>query len=179
MSSPFPTAPLRTVLATFTAHGSPASPVSSASALRITRTFAVTRRSYLTPFALWTAFPSSDYYGVSVALSLAAVRRSRVPHSVDVQDGLGALFVSLFRPLQTVQLPWSANGLHGTLRPFWGKRPDDNHRFRPAWLQFGHWGSGNSAFTMPSGPCRTCRLAASWHSGFPDMLLSPVAFAFR
>ena len=33
---------------------------------------------HLWPFAMWTAFPSSNYYDRSVAISLAALRRSRV-----------------------------------------------------------------------------------------------------
>ncbi len=33
---------------------------------------------HLWPFAMWTVFPSADYYGHSVALGLAACRRSRV-----------------------------------------------------------------------------------------------------
>ena len=41
-------------------------------------------------------------------MGLAAVRQSRVPRTVDDEDGLGALFVSLFRPLQTAQLSLSA-----------------------------------------------------------------------
>ena len=31
------------------------------------------------PFAMWLAFPTSDYYGGSVALGLSSCRRSRVP----------------------------------------------------------------------------------------------------
>jgi hypothetical protein len=31
------------------------------------------------PFALWLAFPTSDYYGGSVAVGLASRRRSRIP----------------------------------------------------------------------------------------------------
>lgn len=31
------------------------------------------------PFALWVAFPTSDYYGGSVAVGLASRRRSRIP----------------------------------------------------------------------------------------------------
>src|SRR5947209_19382894 len=34
---------------------------------------------HLPPFAKWTAFPSSDYYGGSVALGLAPGRRSHIP----------------------------------------------------------------------------------------------------
>jgi len=71
------------------------------SALGITPTFTATFSAHLAPFALWTAFPSADYYGASVAMRLAPVRQSRVPPTVDVADGLGALFVSLFRPLET------------------------------------------------------------------------------
>jgi hypothetical protein len=33
--------------------------------------------SYLSPFAMWTAFPPSDYYGDSVAIGLAPRRPSR------------------------------------------------------------------------------------------------------
>jgi len=33
---------------------------------------------HLWPFAMWTAFPSANYYDHSVAISLAALRRSRV-----------------------------------------------------------------------------------------------------
>ena len=33
-------------------------------------------RTYLPPFAMWPAFPASDYYGVSVAMGLAPFRRS-------------------------------------------------------------------------------------------------------
>jgi hypothetical protein len=32
--------------------------------------------NHLSPFALWTAFPSSDYYDDSVTMSLATFRRS-------------------------------------------------------------------------------------------------------
>ncbi len=48
---------------------------------------------FLTPFALWLAFPTAlggrdatDYYGVSVAIGLASRRRSR---SAVMNDGLG------------------------------------------------------------------------------------------
>src|SRR5262249_30276254 len=37
--------------------------------------------------ALWSAFPTSDYYGDSVSLGLAPGRTSRVPRPFDVQDG--------------------------------------------------------------------------------------------
>src|SRR5436305_7307145 len=74
------------------------------SARRISRTSTSVHPIHLAPFALWTAFPPSDYYGASVALGLSAGRRSRVPCAVDIQVGLGALFVPL-RSLQTTLLP--------------------------------------------------------------------------
>src|SRR5215467_2541201 len=77
---------------------------STVSALRITRTSRPGRRGHLPPFALWPAFPASDYYGGSVAVGVAPFRRSRVPHAVDVQDGLGARFVSS-RLLEATQRP--------------------------------------------------------------------------
>ena len=54
------------------------------SALSITLTFMVAIRVRLSPFAMRTVFPSSDYYGVSVPMWLAPVRESRFPNSIDV-----------------------------------------------------------------------------------------------
>jgi hypothetical protein len=75
-----------------------------ASAFCITHTSASEHLAHLAPFAVWTAFPSADYYGASVALGVSPFRRSRVPHVADVQVALGALFVSL-RSLETTPLP--------------------------------------------------------------------------
>jgi len=38
--------------------------------------FLLAVENHLSPFALWTAFPPSNYYGDSVTMSLAAFRRS-------------------------------------------------------------------------------------------------------
>jgi hypothetical protein len=65
------------------------------SALRITRTFTGNDPAHLPPFAVWWAFPTSDYYGGSVAMGLAPFRRSRVSCVIDVQIGLGASFIPL------------------------------------------------------------------------------------
>jgi hypothetical protein len=70
----------------------------SASADCITHTSAPGHLTYLAPFAVYQAFPGSDYYGASVAVGVAPGRQSRVPLVADVQDGLGASFVS-FGPL--------------------------------------------------------------------------------
>jgi hypothetical protein len=42
----------------------------------------------LLPFALYVAFPRADYYGSSVAIGVAAHRRSRVPRIMNVSDDL-------------------------------------------------------------------------------------------
>src|SRR6266849_1010468 len=76
----------------------------SASAFCITHTSASEHLTRLPPFALGTVFPSSDYYGGSVALRLSPVRRSRVPCVADDQVAVGALFVFL-RSLETIPLP--------------------------------------------------------------------------
>src|SRR3954464_5282225 len=76
----------------------------SASAFCITHTSAPGHLTYLAPFAVCQAFPGPDHYGASVALGVAPFRQSRVPLVADVQDGLGASFVS-FRPLQAVLSP--------------------------------------------------------------------------
>jgi hypothetical protein len=47
------------------------------SAFRISRTSIPLGLDYLSPFAMWSAFPTADYYGDSVALGLAPVRQSR------------------------------------------------------------------------------------------------------
>jgi hypothetical protein len=54
----------------------------SALAFCITHTSASEHLTHLAPFAVWTAFPPSDYYGASVALGVSPVRQSRVPASL-------------------------------------------------------------------------------------------------
>jgi hypothetical protein len=70
----------------------PRSPMTpkSASAFRLTRTSALGSSGHLSPFALWTAFPPSDYYGASVALGRASARRSRVPWMLNVSSATQA-----------------------------------------------------------------------------------------
>jgi hypothetical protein len=52
--------------------------VSVVSAFLITSTYAFVTIDHLTCFAMWPAFPVSDYYQVSVAMGLAPCRRSRI-----------------------------------------------------------------------------------------------------
>jgi len=49
----------------------------------------------------------------------------------------------------------------------------------PQSLQSGRWGSGNPAFTMPTGSRPAYDQAVSSYPAFPHMLFSPLAFAFR
>src|SRR5262249_28280960 len=74
------------------------------SALRISHTshvLAIVR--HLPPFAVWPAFPTSDYYEGSVAIGLAPCRRSHVLGHELLQRNVGAPFGPLrsltgFRP---------------------------------------------------------------------------------
>jgi hypothetical protein len=77
--SPFLTAPPRTVLAAFTAHGSPVSSGLPVRKRRISRHCLVYPLYSLPPLAMYQAFPGSDYYGGSVAMGLSTFRRSRIP----------------------------------------------------------------------------------------------------
>src|SRR3954452_22891608 len=76
----------------------------TASALRISRASTSVHPVHLAPFAVWTAFPPSDYYGASVPMGLSPGRESRVPRVVDDQAAVGAPFVPL-RSLETIPLP--------------------------------------------------------------------------
>src|SRR5262245_28535108 len=67
----------------------------SMSVFCITHAFISGHLTHLAPFAVWTAFPPSDYYGASVPMRLSPFSESRVSCAVDVQAGLGAHFVSL------------------------------------------------------------------------------------
>ena len=56
------------------------------SAFRISRTLTSGSLDHLSPFAMWRAFPTSDYYGDSVTLGLAPVRPSHVPLVLNVSS---------------------------------------------------------------------------------------------
>jgi hypothetical protein len=68
------------------------------SAFRISRTLTSGSSDHLSPFAMWPAFPASDYYGDSVTLGLAPVRPSRVPFDVErIERDVGAPFIPFNR----------------------------------------------------------------------------------
>src|SRR5262245_64634057 len=56
------------------------------SAFRISRTLTFGSSDHLSPFAMWPALPTADYYGDSVTLGLAPVRPSRVPWVLNVSS---------------------------------------------------------------------------------------------
>ena len=83
----FPTAPLRTGLATFKASGSPVNlslDVQKYIGSLHYASLCICHLVHLSPFAMWSAFPSSDYYGDSVPMRLSPFRESRVFPSIDV-----------------------------------------------------------------------------------------------
>ena len=139
----------------------------------------------LPPFASWTAFPSSDYYGGSVALRLAPVRRSRLSCSSDVQDGCRCPVRVLQAPdgspasVERVQSGAANPVLVSRYPPGILEAPDVSHRFRSAFLQIGHWGSSSLAFTIPSGPRPASSWVASLLPAFPNRLVSPWTFVAR
>jgi hypothetical protein len=55
-------------------------------AFRISRTSPRWSSDHLSPFALYAAFPRSDYYEDSVTVGLAPRRRSRVPLRLNVSS---------------------------------------------------------------------------------------------
>jgi hypothetical protein len=66
------------------------------SALRISRISTSGSSDHLSPFAMWRAFPTSDYYGDSVALGLAPRGRSRAPFGVErIERDLGVPLIPL------------------------------------------------------------------------------------
>ena len=56
------------------------------SAFRISRTLTSGSSDHLSPFAMWWALPTPDYYGDSVTMGLAPVRPSRVPWELNVSS---------------------------------------------------------------------------------------------
>jgi len=125
------------------------------------------------------AFPSSDYYGGSVAIGLAPLRQSCIPYLNDDQDGLGAHFVPL-RVLITPQLPRSVLGRRSIHPPIVQGALDVNHRFQPVLSTVWVLGFKQCSFhhvirVLPSHPPSDDPRVL----GFPDMLISPLAFAAR
>jgi hypothetical protein len=156
------------------------------SALRITRTFISGNPVYLLHFAMWTAFPPSDYYWSSVPMRLSPFRESRVFDVVDVQADLGAPFVSS-RSLETTLFPGVLRDGRNRLSRWptgWSGRRSWEPRIlaavsEPWFLQNGHWGSNSIAFTLSAGSWPSYDQAVSSYSAFPNMLLSPPPFGFR
>lgn len=94
----------------------------------------------LLPFAVYVAFPRADYYGSSVAISVTALRRSRVPRVMNVPDD----------PRRSTHV----------LAPAYCRRSmitavqDDLTLHHPYYQTTGHWNSSNPAFAIAISPCR-------------------------
>src|SRR5262249_57455356 len=87
------------------------------SALPISRTShvpAIVR--HLPPFAVWPAFPTSDYYEGSVAMGLAPCRRSHVLRHELLQRDVGAPFGPL-RSLIGFRPSTESSGANHIIRP--------------------------------------------------------------
>src|SRR6266849_2681879 len=145
----------------------------SASAFCITHTSASEHLTRLPPFALGTVFPSSDYYGGSVALRLSPVRRSRVPCVADNQVAVGALFVSL-RSLETIPLPQACRRRRSFTS---GGAITAVSRCSRA-VNFTGWTLGFKQFSLHRGNRASTGVGPSgFVPAFPAMLLSLWAFA--
>jgi hypothetical protein len=156
------------------------------SAVRISRTFLFSHRYYLPPFALWLAFPASDYYGGSVAMGLAPGRQSRVPFVLYMQRDLGGPFVPL---MDSLSIAFSSGGCIEQysnslqmlsvacfkspieLVPVSGVFPVGR-----ASKTFWNWALSNSAFTMSRGSCRTAPLTPSLYVLLFDHAIVPFVF---
>ena len=79
--------PLSELLVTLSmSSSSPVGDIHSAQVLVHLGPFALETSPDLSPFALWTALPSADYYEDSVAVGLAPGRPSRVPLVLNVSS---------------------------------------------------------------------------------------------
>ena len=110
-------------------------------------------------------------------MGLSPGRGSRVPYVVDVQVAVGALFVPL-RSLQATPFPRVCPG-RTSFAPG-GESPALNHGSRS--VSFTGWTLGFRQFSFHLGNRVSTGLlsyAASLFPAFPNMLLSPPAFAFR
>ena len=134
--------------------------------------------SHLPPFAMWTAFPSADYCGGSVALGLAPRRQSRVPYVWDVDRvASGAPSVSL-RSYYRDPVPSECFDDSGSTKAtFREHRGETAVVPGPTLLQNGHWGSTSMGFAIPLRSRPACSLTASEQLAFTSMLWSPAAFA--
>ena len=144
----------------------------------MTVTLLPTAPVHLPPFALWPAFPASDYYEDSVAIGLAPDRRSRFLNWADVTARVRC-------PVRPVQ-PLSGGRSPGrkasevVWRNLVSRESSGQTWYRGVGLcTAGDWGSGNPAFTLSCGSRGTASYTSSGVSRFDGMLRSLLAFAAR
>jgi hypothetical protein len=144
----------------------------------ISPTWPPTAPVHLPPFALWPAFPASDYYEGSVALGLAPHRRSRLLDLIDVI----ARVRCPVRPVEPLDggrsLEWKPSEV--VRRNLVSRGSSEQAWYRGVGLcTAGDWGSSNPTFTMSCGPRGATSYTSSDVPRFDGMLLSPLAFAAR
>ena len=121
---------------------------------------------------------SCDYYGHSVAIGLASLRRSHVHQRYTFQRDLGVPFVSL--NTRTGHRSSTPEDYHRLLQPAAGagtgyRRLSGGCPFAPS----GDWDSGNPAFAISRGSPGTPPQTPEPGCRFPGMLLSPLPLGSR
>jgi hypothetical protein len=176
IAGPFPSAPSRTDHAPFRCSRLSSGCRSAGVRNRRISRLLTLKRTHLPPFAMWSAFPTADYYGGSVTLGLAPCRPSRVLTHSTSERAVGAPFIP-FSGL-VVHPPCGRNRCAdwlvsacpaGPRIEVWSSRGMNSTR--------GDWGSGNPAFTLARGSCGTTSYTPSETSRFDGMLLSRRTFA--
>ena len=126
---------------------------------------------------MWTAFPSSDYYDRSVAMGLAARRRSRVRSDRTSERDVGPLFV----PLNDLAGRRSAGGVSGgESETALSCRPRPYMPWRGMCVSIaGDWGSSNPALAISRGPCGALGLACSPEPPLHRHALVPIGFRHK
>jgi len=133
----------------------------------------------LSPFAMWWALPTSDYYGDSVTLGLAPFRPSHVPLVLNVSSVTEAPHSSPSMKSFFIAPPVGGGRSRKLNDP-----PLVALRYRrcSSECEVAPLGIGIQAiqlFALSRGSCGTAPSASSSGSRFSGMLLSPPAFAFR
>ena len=133
----------------------------------------------LSPFALWRALPTADYYGDSVTLGLASGRSSRVPVVLNVSSVTEAPYSSPSMTSLAIALPGGGGGPQNANGP---PLVAPRCRRRSGECAFAPLGIGVQAIQLSPYQAglagrRLWRLRAV--PRFSGRLLFPPAFAFR
>jgi len=177
MSPPFLPAPFRTEQDTFASSGSPVALMDTGQGRFGSPHHAylpILARGNLPPFAMWTAFPSADYYGSSVTLGFAPRRPSRTSLLLYVIAWGRWSVRAVGRVHYSPSYPWRCVGPRSLLTQEHASVTDA----LPTGLvtTTGHWTSGHTAFTVPCRSCGSARSAPSQRLPLFRHALVPSAF---